>query len=87
MNSFNWCVTNIPKMFHTNLYCDAMYFQEAYLCPNINELLREKNQLLEQLKSLLFGSIELREKGGKQYIYVHYCLDGVLTTKDGIFLF
>lgn len=46
-----------------------------------------KNQLLEQLKSLLFGSIELREKGGKQYIYVHYCLDGVLTTKDGIFLF
>ena len=55
--------------------------------PNINELLREKNQLLEQLKSLLYGSIELREKGGKQYIYVHYCLDGVLTTKDGIFLF
>ena len=40
-----------------------------------------KNQLLERLKSLLFGSIEVREKGGKQYIYVHYCLDGVLTTK------
>ena len=55
--------------------------------PNINELLREKNQLLEQLKSLLYGSIELREKDGKQYIYVHYRLDGVLTTKDGIFLF
>ena len=42
MNSFKWCVTNIPKMFHTNLYCDAMYLQEAYLCPNINELLRKK---------------------------------------------
>ena len=49
--------------------------------PNINELLREKNQLLEQLKSLLYGSIELREKDGKQYIYVHFRLDGVLTTK------
>ena len=49
--------------------------------PNINELLREKNQLLEQLKSLLYGSIELREKDGKQYIYVHYRLDGVLNTK------
>lgn len=49
--------------------------------PNINELLREKNQLLEQLKSLLYGSIELREKDRKQYIYVHYRLNGVLTTK------
>ena len=45
--------------------------------PNINELLREKNKLLEQLKSLLYGSIELREKDGKQYIYVHYRLDGL----------
>ena len=77
----------MPKLFHTNLYCDTVYLQEAYLCPNINELLREKKQLLEQLKSLLFGSVELKEKCGKQYIYVHYCLDGVLTTKDGIFLF
>ena len=30
---------------------------------------------------MLFGSIESREKGGKQYIYVHYRLNGVLTTK------
>ena len=29
----------------------------------------------------LFSSIESIEKGGKQYIYVHYRLDGVLTTK------
>ena len=50
-------------------------------------IITRKKQLLEQLKSLLYGSIELREKDGKQYIYVHYCLDGVLTTKDGIFLF
>ena len=45
--------------------------------PNINELLREKSQLLEQLKSLLYGSIELREKNGKQHLYVHFRLDGV----------
>ena len=49
--------------------------------PNINELLREKNQIIEQLNSLIHGSIELREKSGKQYIYVHYRQDGVLTTK------
>ncbi len=49
--------------------------------PNINELLREKNQIIEQLNSIIFGSIELRDKNGKQYIYVHYRQDGVLTTK------
>ena len=49
--------------------------------PNINELLREKNQIIEQLNSIIFGSIELRDKDGKQYIYVHYRQDGVLTTK------
>ena len=38
--------------------------------PNINELLREKNQLLEQLKSLLFGTIEIREKRWKT---IHLC--------------
>lgn len=49
--------------------------------PNINELLREKNQIIEQLNSIIFGSIELRDKDGKQYIYVHYRQDGALTTK------
>lgn len=49
--------------------------------PNISELLREKNQILEQLDSLTYGSIELRDKGGKQYLYVHYRKDGILTTK------
>ena len=76
----------MPKLFHTNLYCDAMRLQEVYLC-QISMNYYAKNQLLKQLKSFLFGSVELKEKCGKQYIYVHYCLDGVLTTKDGIFLF
>ena len=49
--------------------------------PNISELLYEKNQILEQLNSLIYGSIELREANGKRYIYVHYRQEGVLTTK------
>ena len=49
--------------------------------PNINELLHEKNQIIDQLNSIIFGSIELRDKDGKQYIYVHYRQDGILTTK------
>lgn len=49
--------------------------------PNISELLREKNQILEQLDALTYGSIELRDKDGKQYLYVHYRKDGILTTK------
>ena len=49
--------------------------------PNINDLLREKNQIVEQLHSMLYGSIELREKDNKQYIYVHFRQDGVLNTK------
>lgn len=48
---------------------------------NLNELLSEKNQITEQLNSLTYGSIEIREKDSKQYIYVHYRYDGLLTTK------
>ena len=49
--------------------------------PNINELLGEKNQILQQLNSLIYGSIEVRMKDNKQYIYVHYRQDGILITK------
>ena len=51
--------------------------------PNINDLLREKSQITGQLNSMLYGSIELREKDKKQYIYVHFRQDGVLNTKYG----
>ena len=37
--------------------------------------------LIEQLNSILYGSIELRKKDDKQYIYVHYRQDNVLTSK------
>ena len=49
--------------------------------PNINELLLERKQITEQLNSMSYGTIELREKDNKQYIYVHFRQDGVLTTK------
>lgn len=49
--------------------------------PNINELLFERKQITEQLNSMSYGTIELREKDNKRYIYVHFRQDGVLTTK------
>ena len=48
---------------------------------NLNELILEKKQLLSQLNSIIYGSIEVREKENKKYIYVHFRQDGVLTTK------
>ena len=48
---------------------------------NITELLTERKQISNQLNSMFYGSIEIREKDGKQYIYVHFRQDGVLTTK------
>ena len=49
--------------------------------PNINELLLEKKQIVGQLNSMVYGSVELREKDNKQYIYVHFRQEGVLVTK------
>ena len=48
---------------------------------NITELLIERKQIINQLNSMHYGSIEIREKDGKQYIYVHFRQDGILTTK------
>ena len=48
---------------------------------DLNELILEKKQLLSQLNSIIYGSIEVREKENKKYIYVHFRQDGVLTTK------
>ncbi len=36
------------------------------------ELLEEKNIIEERLKTLLFGSIEIREQNDKKFIYIHY---------------
>ena len=35
-------------------------------------LINEKNLIESKLKDMVFGSIEVRETGGKKFIYVHY---------------
>jgi Fic family protein len=48
---------------------------------NLAALLQEKNQINERLSKLLYGSIEIRETGGKKYLYVHYRDGGALMSK------
>ena len=38
----------------------------------IMDTLHYKHSLEEQLNNMIFGSIEIREKDEKKYIYVHY---------------
>lgn len=47
----------------------------------ILSLLNEKDSLLKELKSLTYGSIEIREKDCNKYIYVHFREDGIALTK------
>lgn len=47
----------------------------------IMELLQNKQLLEHELQSLVYGSVEIREKDSNKYIYVHYREDGVALTK------
>ena len=47
----------------------------------ILSLLNEKDSLLKELKSLTYGSIEIRKKDCNKYIYVHFREDGIALTK------
>ena len=47
----------------------------------ILNLLNEKNELNNRLNSLIYGSIEIREKNNKKYVYVHYRDKGIALTK------
>jgi Fic family protein len=47
----------------------------------IMELLQKKQLLEQKLSSTIYGSVEIREKDDKRYIYVHYREDGILLTK------
>lgn len=47
----------------------------------INVLIAEKKQLITQLNSMLYGTLEVREKNKKKYIYVHFRKNGILITK------
>lgn len=47
----------------------------------IIRLINERQYTEQYLKSLIYGSIEIREKDGRRYIYVHYREDGISLTK------
>jgi fido (protein-threonine AMPylation protein) len=44
---------------------------------NIADLLSEKELLSSQLEKMIYGSIEIRNTNGKEYIYVHKRIDGI----------
>lgn len=48
---------------------------------NIAELLYEQELLKSRISKMIHGSIEIREKNNKMYIYVHFREDGISTTK------
>ncbi|MBQ9266919.1 MAG: Fic family protein [Clostridia bacterium] len=47
----------------------------------IMTLLQKKQVLEHELGALAYGSVEVREKNSKRYIYVHYREDGVVLSK------
>lgn len=47
----------------------------------IMNLLQSKQVLEQELQSLAYGSVEIRENDSNKYIYVHYREDGVALTK------
>ena len=38
----------------------------------INKLIQEKLQITKRLEKLNYGTIEIREKDSKKYIYTHF---------------
>ena len=48
---------------------------------NIIDLLNNKQILMHNLNSLIYGAIEIRETNSNKYIYVHYRKDGISLTK------
>lgn len=47
----------------------------------INKLIQEKLQITKRLEKLNYGTIEIREKDSKKYIYTHFRNEGILTSK------
>ena len=47
----------------------------------IMNLLQNKKNVENQLDSLAYGSVEIRENNSKKYIYVHYRENGIALTK------
>lgn len=47
----------------------------------INDLLERKQELIEQLESFIYGSVEVRENHHQKNLYVHFRKDGKLLSK------
>ena len=47
----------------------------------ILDLLNQKHNKKEDLEKLVYGSIEIREKDNKKYIYTHIKEDGLQSTR------
>jgi hypothetical protein len=48
---------------------------------NLAALLQEREQLKESLSKLLYGTIQIRKKHDKKYLYVYYRDEGLLRSK------
>ena len=48
---------------------------------NVAELLQEQEMLKARIDKMPYGSVEIREKNEKKYIYVHYRDEGISTSK------
>ena len=47
----------------------------------IATLIEEKSQITKRLERMLYGSVEIRDSGGKKYLYTHLREDGIPITK------
>ena len=47
----------------------------------INDLIKERQECIVRLESLIYGSVEVRESKGEKYIYLHYNNNGVRLTR------
>ena len=47
----------------------------------IAALIEEKSQITKRLEKMLYGSVEIRDSGGKKYLYTHLREDGIPITK------
>lgn len=72
------------SLYDKNIVLDSKISERR---PNMEDKIEimnllQKNQLLQhELGGLAYGSVEVREKNGNRYLYVHYREDGVVLTK------
>ena len=48
---------------------------------NISNLIHEREMINSRMESMIYGSIEIREKSNNRYVYVHRRIDGIKESK------